>query len=74
MIFYTDRLEPKSDIAGNLSLGVVNREMQVEIHLSPATFKSIAEWMTAKVKDLEAQQKQEIAAVKMGQPPESMYG
>jgi len=73
MIFYTDRLEPKSDTAGTLSLGVVNREMQAEIHLSPTTFKSIADWMTTKVKELEAQQKQQIAAVKMGQPSESVY-
>jgi hypothetical protein len=73
VIFYTDRLEPKSDTVGNLSLGSVNRELQVEVHLSHATFKSIADWMTLKVKEFEDQQKQQIASVKMEQPPEKVY-
>ena len=74
LIFYTDRLEPKPESDGKMSVGFVNRELQVELHLSPASFKSIAEFMTSRVKMFEEQQKQQIAAVKMGQPPESMYG
>jgi len=73
VIFYTDRLEPKSDTVGNLSLGSVNRELQVEVHLSPATYKSVADWMTRKVKEFEDRQKQEITTVKMEQPPEKVY-
>jgi hypothetical protein len=73
LIFYTDRLEPKSDAFGNMSLGFVNRELQVEVHFSPASFKSIADFMTSRVKMFEEQQKQEIAAVKMGQPPGTVY-
>lgn len=69
VVFYTDRLEPKSDTVGTLSLGSVNRELQAEVHLSPATFKSIAEWMTQKVKEFEQQQKQQITSVKMEQAP-----
>ena len=65
IIFYLDRMEPKSDTIGNISLGSVNRELQAEVHLSPAVFKAMADWMTKQVVDFEAQQKQQIASVKM---------
>jgi len=73
VIFYTDRFEPTSDSMGKLSLGSVNRELQVEIHVSPAVFKSIAEWMTNHVKDFETREKQLIGAAKLGQPPDKIY-
>jgi len=74
IIFYTDRLEPTSDNAGKMSLGSINRELQVEIHLSPAGFKSVAEWMMRHVTDFETREKQQIGTAKLGQPPTSVYG
>lgn len=69
LIFYLDRLEPKSDTAGKLSLGSVNRELQVEVHVCPSTFKSIAEWMAKHVKEFEEREKQEIKPAKMDERP-----
>jgi hypothetical protein len=69
VIFYLDRLEPKSDTVGKLSLGSVNRELQAEVHMSPAVFKAVAEWMVRHVKDLEDKEKQQIGTVKLEQPP-----
>ena len=74
IIFYTDRLEPTPDNMGNMSVGSINRELQVEIHLSPAGFKSVAEWMMKHVTDFEAREKQQIGTARLGQPPTSVYG
>lgn len=69
IIFYTERLEPKSDSAGKLSVGCIVREMQVEVHMSPTTFKSIAEWMSKHVKEFEEREKQQITPAKMDERP-----
>jgi hypothetical protein len=74
IIFYTDRFEPTSDNSGKMSLGSINRELQVEIHLSPVAFKSISEWMTKQVKDFETREKQQIGTAKLGEPPPRVYG
>jgi len=73
LILYLDRFEPKTDATGKLSVEWINRELQVEVHLSPSTFKSIAEFMTKQVKQFEEKQKQQIAPVKMGQPPDKIF-
>ena len=74
IIIYTDRLEPAPDSTGNMSLGSINRELQVELHFSPAGFKSVAEWMLKHVTDFETREKQQIGTTKLGQPLTSVYG
>jgi len=68
IVFYIDRIEPKSDTMGKISLQSINRELQMELIMSPATFKAVADWMTLKVKEFEEQQKQQITSAKMEQP------
>jgi len=69
VIFFIDRFEPVSDRSGKLSLESINRELQVEVHLSPATFKTIAEWMTKHIKEFEEREKQQITPAKMDERP-----
>jgi len=51
MIFYVDRLIPKivEDVPGQLTTGSVERELQVEVHMSPQQFVSISRWMQAHI-------------------------
>jgi hypothetical protein len=55
MIFYLDRFEPElvPDQPGTQRLSKINREFQVEIHVTPSQFKSIAQWMTQHVQNYE---------------------
>lgn len=46
MIFFTDRIETEpADVPGTQKIKRINQEIQAEIHMSPATFKSVALWM-----------------------------
>jgi hypothetical protein len=47
MIFFLDRIKPKmrSTKKNVMQLEKVNREMQVEVHMSPNQFVSVAKWM-----------------------------
>lgn len=46
MMFYTDRLELEpGEVPGSQKVKKINQEIQVDIHVSPATFKSVAQWM-----------------------------
>ena len=47
MIFYLDRLEPETlqDPPGRSRVGKIIRELQVEVHVSPTQFKTMAQWM-----------------------------
>jgi hypothetical protein len=47
IIFFLDRLMPQMirEQPGRQRLEYINRELQVEIHLSPSQFKNIARWM-----------------------------
>ena len=47
IIFYLDRIVPKikPEPTGAMEMGEIERELQIEIHMSPATWISIAEWM-----------------------------
>lgn len=55
ILYFADRLELEpADVPGALKVKRVNQEIQVELHMSPATFKSVAVWMT---KHLEAYEK-----------------
>lgn len=54
MIFFADRLELEpGEAPGSQKLKVVNQEMQTEIHMSPATFKSVAIWMMKNLEQFE---------------------
>ncbi|UCD73520.1 MAG: hypothetical protein JSW01_02430 [Candidatus Bathyarchaeota archaeon] len=57
MIFYVDRRKPKTtdEPIGGLEMEEIVHELQIELRMSPASFKSIAEWMT---KHVEAAEKQ----------------
>jgi hypothetical protein len=47
IIFFLDRLKPKikSGGKGRMELDKVEREMQVEVHMSPHQFMAVAKWM-----------------------------
>jgi hypothetical protein len=51
MIVYQARLKPKpdEDRPGELKVGKWLFELQAELHMSPATFKSFAKWMAENV-------------------------
>jgi hypothetical protein len=55
MIFYLDRFEPEmvSDQPGRVRLTKINREFQVELHMTPSQFKSISQWMARHVQTYE---------------------
>ena len=55
IIFYCDRVEPEMDKnrPGGMRTKVVHRELQVEVHMSPLQFKTIAKFMTDRVNRLE---------------------
>ena len=55
--FYADRLIPKiaEDVPGGLRTGYVERELQVEVKMSPQQFLSISRWMQGHIKRLEKQ-------------------
>lgn len=56
LIFYLDRIEPETvnePHPGSSKLKKVVRELQVEIHVTPSQFKSIAIWMNRHIKNFE---------------------
>jgi hypothetical protein len=56
MIFFLDRIEPETvnePTPGAQKVKKVVRELQVEVHVSPTQFKSIALWMNRHVKQYE---------------------
>ena len=58
IIFYLDRYVPDLVPGGapdEMRIREVNRELQVEIHMSPAQFLSMSQWMTSHVNDFQEQ-------------------
>jgi len=55
LIFYLDRLEPETvkDPPGSQKVKKIIRELQVEVHVSPGQFKSIARWMNEHIRRFE---------------------
>lgn len=54
MLLFVDRLEPEpADVPGTQKVKRINQEIQAEIHMSPATFKSIALWMMSHIERYE---------------------
>jgi hypothetical protein len=47
IIFFLDRIKPKmkKNPKGAMELEKVNRELQVEVHMTPPQFISVAKWM-----------------------------
>ncbi len=47
IVFFLDRIMPKIKTAskGAMELEKINRELQVEVHMSPSQFASVAKWM-----------------------------
>ncbi|MBN2330676.1 MAG: hypothetical protein JXC85_02575 [Candidatus Aenigmarchaeota archaeon] len=59
IIFFLDRIMPKikSEPKGAMELEKINRELQVEVHMSPSQFASVAKWMTEHVRLFEKRMK-----------------
>ena len=57
ILFFLDRLEPemKRDQPGRMQTRKLNRELQVEVHMSPLAYKNMAAWMARNVKKYEDQ-------------------
>jgi len=57
IVFYVDHLEPRirEDPPGAMETEKVVRELLVEVHMSPQQFKSIAQWATDHISNLEQQ-------------------
>lgn len=56
MKFYLDILEPETKVGGKhgeLEIGRITREFQVEVRMSSMKFVSIANWMQQHIKELE---------------------
>ena len=58
MIFYLDRCVP--DVVpggepGEMRAREVNRELQVEVHMSPAQLMSMSQWMTSQINEFQDQ-------------------
>jgi hypothetical protein len=67
IFFFIDRLEPemKKDQPGAMQTKKVNREMQVEVHMTPYQFKSLMLWAIQHVKIYE----EKFGEIQMGKPP-----
>jgi len=55
IVFFLDRIKPKmkSDPKGAMELEKIDRELQVEVHMSPPQFASVAKWMMEHVQQFE---------------------
>jgi hypothetical protein len=77
MLFYLDRFVPETimEPLGGLKVKKIVRELQVEIHVSPTQFKTMANWMNEHIKHFE-QTFGEIPLEpksKVPPPPSSVY-
>ena len=59
IIFFLDRIKPKmkSNPRGAMGLDRIDRELQIEVHMSPPQFMSIARWMMDHAKRFEQKMK-----------------
>jgi hypothetical protein len=56
IILYQDRMEPEivqGGTPGQLKISKINRELQMEIHLTPLEFKNLSQWMLRHVQRFE---------------------
>jgi hypothetical protein len=66
IIFFLDRLEPEMvrDQPGKMRTERINRELQVEIHMSPHAYKTMSLWMQRNV----TQYEERFGEIRMGPP------
>ncbi len=59
VIFFLDRVKPKMkrNPPGAMDTEKINRELQVEVHMSPSQFTAMAKWMMEHVNRLERAKK-----------------
>lgn len=57
IIFYLDRIIPriKDEPPGDMETGEVERELLVEVHMSPPQWVSLSDWMQGHIKRLKEQ-------------------
>ena len=55
IVFFLDRIKPKmkGEPKGAMTLEKIERELQVEVHMSPSQFASVAKWMMGHVQHFE---------------------
>jgi len=53
IIVFIDKLIPKTNPDGTMIIDTIERELVVELKMSPLQFKSIAEWMQMHIKEYE---------------------
>lgn len=56
IIFFLDRPEPETvstPLPGSLKLKQIVRELQVEVHMTPTAFKTVADWMNKHIEQYE---------------------
>ena len=56
MLFYLDRIVPETnseEFRGSMRVEHIERELQVELHVSPFEFKLLSKWMTDHLLDYE---------------------
>ena len=75
VIFFLDRIKPKmvSNPRGAMELEKVNRELQVEIHMSPPQFMSVAKWMMDHAQRFEKRIKSGKMKKDIGKPSGAPY-
>lgn len=75
MLFYIDRLVPEvlNDPAGVMKLQKIDRELIVDVRMSAAQFRSIADWMLSHVRDLDEALKKGVAK-EVSDTSKGMYG
>jgi hypothetical protein len=55
--FYTDVLEPEIDENGELKIGTVKRELQIDVRLTVPDFLKTAQWMNKHIEKLKKMEK-----------------
>ncbi|MGB9728931.1 MAG: DUF3467 domain-containing protein [Thermoprotei archaeon] len=53
IIVFVDKLVPKTNPDGTMAIDSIERELIMELKMSPLQFKSIAEWMQMHIKEYE---------------------
>lgn len=77
LMVYTEEHMPKINPRGkpgNMTLDKIERELQVELHMSPVQFKSLFNWMKRHLENYEDKFGEIEVEVESEESPEKMYG
>ena len=77
MMIYTEKHMPEVNPRGkpgNMKLSQIERELQVELHMSPVQFKSLFQWMKKHLENYEDKFGEIEINVESEESPEKMYG